>query len=122
MFKKNTGNDHRCFGDRILKSYTCDHKYDMEEIVLMIDNGPHHILRLHIEDEDADVGMRMFGGDCTVSGFREFYDKCGCILKSVMVYFSDIPVTLSVFENGNVVMMTKDEKIEFQDLICEPED
>ena len=102
---------------RYSKVYTSDH--DMIDIVRMIERGPHIVRNLHADDDSADVGMHMFGGDYSFEEFYRAYETYGLAMESVRFYFADIPVSLSVYDDGTVSMLSTDEMIDLSDIIGE---
>ena len=98
------------------KYYTSD--YEMIDIVQMVENGPHVVSKLRIEDE-ADVGFKMFGDNHTFDSFYETYKTYGSAIDKVGISFYDIPVSMNIYENGGVSLVSDDNKIEIGDVLKE---
>ena len=105
---------------KILDKYSKVYKseYNIVQIVEMIQNSQYLVEKIVISD-DAHIGLKMFGGEYSFNGFYDAFKSYGSSIESVIVYFSDIPVSMKIYDNGDVSMISSNKDIELSDIVTE---
>lgn len=103
-------------GDKYSKVYKSE--YDIVQIVEMLQNSQYLIKSLLLED-NADIGLKVFGGEYTIDEFYDIYKSYKSAIEKVRVYFSNIPVSMTIYDSGDVSMVSSNNNIELLNIINE---
>ena len=102
--------------EKFIKFYRSN--YNIIDVYNMINLEKFTISKIKIS-EDADLGLKAFGGEYDITQFEEVFNKYFPFIKDITVYFSNIPCSLTVFDDGSVSLISSGINIEINNIILE---